>query len=202
MFAWLVGAVLLATVGCGDEDPAAPAATTASTTTTAVSTTTESTARTTTVPLEPSGGSVSTPVPAPESDAAITEELVAETSSADVYFDQLRINGVDYPSALIMEPAFANNDEIQVQLDAGRRRKRFLGELGIPDKDPSQTVYRVDISFDTAAPILSTEVRFGETVPLNLDVTNVLRIKFTAYRLSECCGGSVAIGSPRFALDE
>lgn len=195
-------AVFLAVGACGEEEPASPSEKTSSTNTSSIvgSTTTSTMATTTSAFVDPPGGLVSTTIRPPTGDVPITNDDVAETSNARIDFEQSTINGVDYPSALTIRTAYSSSESTQVQLDAGRRQERLLGELGVPDDQPSSTVYQVDISLDGAAPILSTEVRFGETTPLNLDVSNVLRIELTATSLSECCN-SFAIGSPRFGLD-
>jgi hypothetical protein len=106
---------------------------------------------------------------------------------------------VAYSNALMMTPSESASE---LQINAGRSRKRFLGELGVPDDQPSGTVYKVEISMDTAAPVYSVDVRFGETKQIDLDVTNVLRIKI---RLTSLSGmkdyrySQIAIGSPRLA---
>jgi hypothetical protein len=114
-------------------------------------------------------------------------------STLNFWFGQSTINGVSYTNALLIRVSYPG----RVEINAGRSRSRFLGELGVPDDQKSGSAYKVDVSFDNAAPVLSTEVRFGQTKRLDLDVTNVLRIKIS---ISPIAGswGDLAIGNPRF----
>ncbi|MGI8686632.1 MAG: NPCBM/NEW2 domain-containing protein [Acidimicrobiales bacterium] len=114
----------------------------------------------------------------------------------DARFDKGTINGVSYTNALYLHPLqYASGPERRVEIDAGRSRKRFLGDLGIPDTEASTSAYKVDISLDGAAPIYSTELKFGETKKIDLDITNVLRIKILVSSISGYA--YLAIGSPR-----
>ena len=58
---------------------------------------------------------------------------------------------------------------------------------------------KVDISLDNGPPALSTIVNFGESKPIDIDVTNVLRIKITILQKNSDCCAVVGIGTPRFA---
>lgn len=147
----------------------------------------------------PTSGDAREPVPTTgpltRAETAIDRSFVPE-STTSVRFEQSTINGVSYANALLI--SICSRAE-RVEINAGRGRSRFLGELGVPDDQRSASAYKVDVSFDVAAPVLSTEVRFGETRRLDLDVTNVLRIRIVVSPIAEGCGnGSLAIGNPRF----
>lgn len=177
---------------------------------TAVGQTSSTASLATTTPPEPStstsassGASatrptISTTVPPPTAETPIDNTLIPEKDQLSVSFGKATINGKDYTSALIADPF--NNRTSRLEIDAGRRRTRLLGDLGIPDDQRSSTAYKVDISFDQGPPALSTEVRFGETKEVDLDVTGVLRIKVAFTPLTPsgtACCGTIAIGEPR-----
>lgn len=140
----------------------------------------------------PSGPAVPTPDPLTPTETAIDKTLVPQ-STLTFRFRQSTINGVFYTNALVMSV----HRPRWVEINAGRSRSHFLGELGVPDDQESGSAYQVDVSFDNAAPVLSTAVRFGETKRLNLDVTNVLRIRISISPIARS-RGYLAIGNPRF----
>jgi len=140
---------------------------------------------------------VPTPDPLTPAETAIdntNRRTLVPQSTLAFRFEESTMNGVFYPNALVMgvgsRPGY-------VEINAGRSRSRFLGELGVPDDQRSESSYQVDVSFDNAAPVLSTEVRFGETRRLDLDVTNVLRIRISVSAIAGS-RGNLAIGNLRF----
>jgi hypothetical protein len=140
----------------------------------------------------PSRESVPSTPPPGAADTAVTSLLIPE-NTANYDFGQATINGVDYAQALKIYP---RNSPLNVQIDAGRSKHRFVGSLGIPDNQSSTASYQVDISLDNAAPIYSAVVNFGETKNIDLNVTNALRIKITVL-LKAGQSGEVAIGNPK-----
>ncbi|MEA2593520.1 MAG: hypothetical protein QOD62_3351 [Actinomycetota bacterium] len=133
----------------------------------------------------------STPTPG-AADTPVTSLLIPE-STANYDFGPTTINGVDYAQSLKISPG---NASVNVQINAGRSKHRFVGSLGIPDNQSSGASYQVDISLDNAAPIYSTVVNFGETKNIDLTVTNALRIKITVLWKAGVAG-TVAIGNPK-----
>jgi hypothetical protein len=133
----------------------------------------------------------------PPAATALNEELVPEAEEIEHSFEGVTMNGVAYTNALLLVPY---EDRGRVEINAGRSRRVFTGDFGIPDNAPSSSAYKVDISLDTSAPVYSAEIRFGETKKFSIDVTNVLRIKITVTTVTEipCCDGSLGIGNPRF----
>lgn len=197
----LASAVLLVACGGGDdEDVSAGQATT----TTVAPVTTQATAPlgpststaivTTTTLTSGTRSPVSTTIAPTAADTVVNRSLVFEsTTSYDV--TPSAINGTTYPNALLI---YSDRNPDKIEIDAGRRRNRFLGTLGIPDKESSSAAHQVDISLDGAAPVFSTLIKFGESKPIDLDVTGILRIRIT---VSSQGGGNgyVGIGNPRFA---
>ena len=193
----LASAVLLVACGGGD-DKAVGAGDQVTTTTVASPTTVATTATpattTTTASLTTGNRSpVSTTIAPTTADAMVTDTLLVEkTNSADVR--PLSIDGVGYVNALQM---YSGPSPGKVEINAGRSRKRFLGTLGIPDDQRSTSSHQVEISLDNAAPALSVIVNFGESKPIDLDVTGVLRVRITVSSKTNT-SGTVAIGNPRF----
>jgi hypothetical protein len=132
----------------------------------------------------------------PPAEAAIESDGVRDRERLGYAFAATRMNGIAYSNALILEPDKYNQGVGRIELDAGRSHVRFLGDLGIPDTERSSTAYKVEISLDDAAPVFSTEVRFGETRSIDLDITKALRIKILVSPIG-CCD-NLAIGNPRF----
>lgn len=149
-------------------------------------------------PAAPDGGPVRSPSPQPPSepagDIAIDRDLLPEYTAARPSFDQVTMNGVTYPSAMVV---YSNQDPQRVEIDAGRKRDRFQGSLSIPDDQTSESAHQVDISLDNGPPVFSALVRFGETKQIDLDVSGALRIKIT-YVSVGARDGRFGIGSPRF----
>lgn len=142
-------------------------------------------------------GSSRPEAPAPEpltpAETAIDDRTFVPESTVTFGFRESTINGVFYTNALVMSV----HRPSRIEIDAGRSRSRFLGEFGVPDNQKSGSAYQVDVSFDNAAPVLSKRVHFGETMRLNLDVTNMLRISISISPIARS-RGYVAIGNPRF----
>ena len=140
------------------------------------------------------------PTTASLAEQPVDKGLLRDTVNMDAQFDKATINGVSYTTALFLKPSeylsSSGGSDRRVEIDAGRNRKRFIGDLGIPDTEKSTAAYKVEVSLDNAAPVFSTEVHFGETKKIDLDITNVLRVKIVVSPIT-CCP-FVAIGSPRF----
>lgn len=196
----LAAAVVM--VGCGGgDDKDVKVAAQATTTTVAPTTTEPVTTRVTSASSSTSTSltsgtrtPVTTTIPATPAEAMVTDALIVEsTASADV--KPLSIDGVGYVNALQM---YSGSSPGKAEINASRARKRFLGTLGIPDDQKSTSSHMVEISLDGAAPVFSVIVNFGETKAIDLDVTNVLRIRITVSSKTRE-SGTVAIGNPRFA---
>ncbi|MGH9156236.1 MAG: NPCBM/NEW2 domain-containing protein [Acidimicrobiales bacterium] len=189
-------ALVAAACGGGDDSPSGTATDAVqSTTTTAGVTSTQDTTSSTTRPgtVESTRSTVATTTTAVPAEVPLDRNFVPENTGLDFSFGQTTVNGVAYTNALVMS---LGSGPGRLEINAGRDRTRFLGDLGIPDDQPSATAVQVEISLDDAAPVLSTQVRFGETKKIDLDVTGVLRIKISVSN-NRCCP-RLAIGSPRF----
>ena len=130
------------------------------------------------------------------SDTAIDEGRVPEKDVCSLSFGTRSINGTTYTDAMNAQLC-SSPDPGRIEIDAGRDFGRFQGDLGVPDDEPSDSVYEVQISLDNGAPVFSSEIRFGEIRKIDLDVTEVLRIKIAITPLSR--SRVIAIGNPRLS---
>src|SRR6266851_4656525 len=140
---------------------------------------------------------IATPTPPAVAETEIGSSLIPENTT-NFYFHEATINGSLFTNAMLMD---TTGSPRTVQIDAGRRRHRFLGSVGIPDNQTSSSSVKVDISLDTAPPIFSAVINFGELKPIDLDVTNVLRVKITVAEPrfgTSNSSGVIGIGNPRF----
>lgn len=141
-------------------------------------------------------GTVSTTTTVPTaSEVALDSKFLVEQQGVSVTFEQTSINGTVYPNGLVIDP-YSSAREWRIEINAGRDYTRFRGDLGIPDDQQSATSYRVEVVLDNGSPALSAEVRFGETKTIDLDVTNVLRIRIVLTPNGE---GDIAVGKPRLS---
>lgn len=87
----------------------------------------------------------------------------------------------------------------EIQFDLGRDYRMLTATLGLRDdtEDPTLVV-RAEIFGDGVSPLWSAEMRFGESFPVRIDVTNVLRlrVRFTIVARSCWCDHYVVLGSP------
>lgn len=200
--AWaLLAATMLLAAACGGGGDSSDEAKDETTTTTTTSTTSTTSTTVSSVGTSAGGsfGTVSTSTTLAAADTAIDTNHVPEKIEMQVESKPAAINGTSYSNALVIRPdIYRDEPSSRLELNAGRDYKRFRGDLGIPDDQSSTTAYKVEISLDNAAAALSTEVRFGETKAIDLDITNVLRIRIVITPISTCCN-TLAIGNPRFS---
>jgi len=87
-----------------------------------------------------------------------------------------KANGKSYSHGLLMTPPASGIGT--VEYDFSRQYRKLSGELGLDDKSDSAAIGKVEIYGD-GRQLLAQDVPFGTTTPVDLDVTNVLRIKIT-----------------------
>lgn len=87
-----------------------------------------------------------------------------------------KANGKSYSHGLLMTPPGSGIGT--VEYDFSRQYRKLSGELGLDDKSDSAAIGKVEIYGD-GRQLLAQDVPFGTTTPVDLDVTNVLRIKIT-----------------------
>lgn len=82
-------------------------------------------------------------------------------------------NGKSYSHGLLIDPWTAG---ATVEYDFSRQYRRMTGELGLDDKSDSSALGKVEIYGDGRL-LTTTDVPFGTTIPVDVDVTDVLRLK-------------------------
>lgn len=86
-------------------------------------------------------------------------------------------NGKSYSHALVLEPSEYATLGVR-EYDFSRQYRQLKGDLGLGDKSDSAAVGKVEIYGD-GRQLLAQDVPFGTTIPIDVDVTDVLRIKIT-----------------------
>lgn len=86
-------------------------------------------------------------------------------------------NGKSYSHALVLEPSEYATLGVR-EYDFSRQYRQLKGDLGLGDKSDSAAVGKVEIYGD-GRQLLAQDVPFGTTIPIDIDVTDVLRIKIT-----------------------
>ena len=101
-------------------------------------------------------------------------------------------NGKTYPHGVLLEPY--SEGVGSVEYDLSRQYRRAIGQIGLEDQTSSDAQYKVEMYGDGR---LLTEVviDFGTTTDLEVDVTDVLRLKVTAAALTG--EGGVVLGDFR-----
>lgn len=87
-----------------------------------------------------------------------------------------KANGKSYSHGLLVTPPRSGIGTIEY--DFSRHYRKLSGELGLDDKSDSSTGGKVEIYGD-GRQLLALDVPFGTTTPVDVDVTDVLRIKIT-----------------------
>ena len=84
-----------------------------------------------------------------------------------------------------------NNDSHSLQIDLARNQTRFQGQLAIPDYAASPAPASVSRSLRTGSPTgFVADIGFGYTIPIDLSVVGVLRLKIVYLPNDNFCGSS------------
>lgn len=147
------------------------------------------------VPTTSSGPS---PSPAPSSPTTAAEPIYIEdfdvTSTSDPYDsrDTASINGTDYPHS--QGARFCSGDtDRKWEYNLGRRYAQFHAVVGLDDRSASETVVRYEVVGDGRT-LYSQDVGFGTSMPVDVSVQDVLRLRLVTTLLSEegTCGNATA----------
>lgn len=85
-----------------------------------------------------------------------------------------KTNGKSYSHGLLVDP---NGSAVAtIEYDFSRQYRKLTGELGLDDTSESSAVGKVEIYGDGRL-LTEVDVPFGATIPVDVDVTDVLRIK-------------------------
>ncbi len=88
-----------------------------------------------------------------------------------------KANGKSYSHGLLVTPV-PSGSVGTIEYDFSRQYRKLTGELGLDDKSDSAAIGKVEIYGD-GRQLLAQDVPFGQTIPVDLDVTDVLRLKVT-----------------------
>ncbi|HEY5881763.1 MAG TPA: PASTA domain-containing protein [Nakamurella sp.] len=118
---------------------------------------------------------------------------VATDGESDLEAGAEKANGNTYSHGLLIDPTprYSSNELAIYEYDFSRAYRKLTGELGMDDASASGAIGKVEIYGDGRL-LTQVDVPFGTTVPVDLDVTNVLRLKVTVAVLDG--GGSIVFG--------
>lgn len=118
---------------------------------------------------------------------------VAADRNSDREVGAKKANGKTYSHGMLIDPTppYSSNELAIYEYDFSRAYRKLTGELGMDDASASGAVGKVEIYGDGRL-LSQVDVPFGTTVPIDIDVTNVLRLKVTVAVLEG--GGSVVFG--------
>jgi hypothetical protein len=115
--------------------------------------------------------------------ASLAGVLGPSHHSVDIRSSDAEINGQPYPDSFIYTcDLCCESKQATIDFDPGRKFRRLSAIAGVLDRatDPTQTGY-VQVTLD-GVPQPAAPVRLGSPKTLDLDVTNVLRVRITLYR--------------------
>ncbi len=148
-----------------------------------------------------SGASVTTPGPGnPPSrptaaqgnvDRFLTDLTVIE-SDGGVETGSGSISGTKLPHSIMLRARFYEPTNVaRAEYDLGRHYRRFQAAVGLSDDAISSSVYQIEIYGDGRR-MASQTVRLGNSVPIDLDITGILRLRLSITRVegdirNGCC---------------
>lgn len=154
--------------------------TTTSTTTTSTTTTTSDMATTTTSPTTLPEGQV----PAGSMRYLSEVEPVDTENIRSFETGQGSLSGTVYPRSLMLDPNFPNEGGF-VEYDLGRNFSRLEGLAGLRDDAPADMTMLIEVFGDGERLLDETSVTIGPGIPVDLDITDVLRLRIQATVLDE-----------------
>jgi len=94
------------------------------------------------------------------------------------------LSGTVYPRSLMIDPSVPGEVGF-VEYDLGRNFSRLGGLAGLRDDVPSDMAMHLEIFGDGERLLDETSVTIGNAIPIDLDITNVLRLRIQATVLDE-----------------
>ncbi len=89
----------------------------------------------------------------------------------------------------------AGDSQNSVEYDLGRHYRRLLATMGLRDDSGSGDQVKIEV-FGDGRPLFSQITSIGQAVPLDVDVTGVLRLRLSATLVastSDCCSDTTAV---------
>jgi hypothetical protein len=106
------------------------------------------------------------------------------------------VSGTTYQHGALIDTRRCQNVEF-IEYDLGRDFLRFVASVGVTDTTPADVRARVDVTLD-GAPVASADLGVGQALPLDIDVTDALRLRFTVARTAGTDCYDVGIGDGTF----
>jgi hypothetical protein len=106
------------------------------------------------------------------------------------------VAGTTYQHGALIDTRRCQNIEY-IEYDLGRDFLRFVASVGVTDTTPADVRVRIDVTLD-AVSIASVELGVGQALPLDVDVTEALRLRFTVSRTAGTDCYDVGIGDGTF----
>nr|WP_232292128.1 protein kinase [Frankia sp. QA3] len=95
--------------------------------------------------------------------------------------EPITMNGQDMAHSISIQPLwyeFTNDKELgKIEYDLGRHYRQLRTTIGLSDDSDSDAVYEVQIDGD-GRQLADTTVRLGSPVPIDLDMSGILRLRF------------------------
>jgi len=169
--------------------PSTSGPTTSSTTSTSVATTSSTT---TTAPTTTT--SVPTSAPAPAEVRLSTLEVTSKTPNAEIGFGSLGL--IAYDDVVWCQGRLSSGGSIEFRLD--RKYSRLTGVVGYSDSSSSSGSSAIRIVDENDIPILrELPLSLGDSQPIDLDVSNVIRLKIRCSAVSPFIGLADGILTPK-----
>jgi hypothetical protein len=109
------------------------------------------------------------------------------------------VSGTPYPHSVVTYVDEYDDEPVDVGYDLGRHYRRLKATVGLSDDSPSESQVRIEV-FGDGRSLFSQTVGLGTAVPVDIDVTGVLRLTISATMLNTeygCCDASIVWGDIR-----
>ncbi len=100
---------------------------------------------------------------------------------------QAQTNGTVYTRSVLLDPS--GRDVSFVEYDVARKYTRLVGQVGLRDDASASAVYKIEV-FADGSQIFDQTIGLGQIIPIDLDLTNVLRLRIQVTDLSPARAGS------------
>lgn len=198
------GAILAGVLLGGDDDPTPSGDASATRTTTTVAATTTSTSTSTSTTTSTTTTSTTTSIPAVNPGDIVSPETVQyladfrPVDEDDRYEMGLgRVSGAAYTRSVLLRTGCCSAGVISfVEFDLARKYTALDATVGLSDDVPADARVLVQIYGD-GNELARHELGLGQPVPVHLDVTNVLRLRFQVTDLTGGSGRATVFGDAR-----
>ena len=141
-----------------------------------------------------SASSPATPALSSSPGLATSVEDLQETADSEPYDTQglAQVNGVSYPDSLGAQFCFGSNERKWTYV-LGRKYSSLQGTIGLSDNSVSTATIRFQVLADGQL-VYTKDLQVGQSVTLNVPVTNVLQLELDTILLTQAGGCGAATG--------